>query len=219
MKQRPAVELALDLYRHPALLPTVRKAPLPTDMLNLIRVAASGEAETAEATPIADTNQSELRAAAAFFMQQILFQAGNDHYRILGLTKNAGPQEIKDHKRLLLKWLHPDLNRNKWESAYFQRVLAAAQKIEGGQASPILPVPTSSANTKRTNDISKRPLPLKTLARKKIDRRAAIKLSLKRVGYVAALSCIGLAVFSILIRSGYLNDDLPVFDRLQAWLR
>ena len=94
-----------------------------------IEIAAGSEEEIetpAEHTP---EETQEIREAAIFFLQNCLFQAGDDSYRVLGVRPDAAVGEIRLHKRWLLKWLHPDVNRNKWEAVYLQRVLTAWNEI------------------------------------------------------------------------------------------
>jgi hypothetical protein len=80
---------------------------------------------------IGSSKQSS-RTRAIFFLQQALLYPGADNYRVLGLSPGATLNDIKDHKRLLLKWLHPDRNSSSWEQLLFQRVATAATDLEQG---------------------------------------------------------------------------------------
>ncbi|PZQ18718.1 MAG: hypothetical protein DI564_05380 [Rhodanobacter denitrificans] len=97
-----ALAVALALLRAPGLRATVRARPLPDGLGDLLAVAASadGAAHSTEAR--------ELRAAARFFVEQILFADDSDAYRILGVPRDAEPALIRRHYRLLASWLHPD---------------------------------------------------------------------------------------------------------------
>ena len=130
MGNREATNIALDLFRSPAMAPAMRSAPLPKGMLTLIRIAAGSETETATLVFELGRSSNEVREAAAFFLQQVLFHRKSDDFRLLGLSPGASPEQIREHKRWLLKWLHPDRNHNKWESALFQRVVKAAENLE-----------------------------------------------------------------------------------------
>jgi len=142
MQTPNALDIALQLYRQPALARKVRRNGLPPRVLSVIKIAAGSEEELA--TPVDHTpgETREIREAAIFFLQNCLFQAGGDSHRVLGVEHGAPVEEIRQHKRWLLKWLHPDLNRNTWEAAYLQRVLAAWKDIAGDATTPeTLPAP------------------------------------------------------------------------------
>lgn len=126
-----AIEIALEVYRKPAQARTLHRHAVPPGMLNLIKIAGGTEDEikallddkTAESMPVKD--------AAVFYLQHLLMNAEGDDYRQLGLRRGASLQDVKDHKRSLLKWLHPDRNHSPWEQVLFGRVKAAADRIEG----------------------------------------------------------------------------------------
>jgi hypothetical protein len=131
MQTRNALDIALQLYRQPALAQKVRRDGLPPRVLSVIKIAAGSEEEIE--TPFEHTPEElqEIREAAIFFLQNCLFQSGGDSYRVLGVRPDAAVSEMLVHKRWLLKWLHPDVNRNKWEAVYLQRVLTAWEEIAG----------------------------------------------------------------------------------------
>jgi hypothetical protein len=129
MVEREALQVALDMFRSPALARKVQRQPLPKNVLQVIRIAA-GEAIDEKATEqIFGWTEAEVRSAAILFLQQILFDKSSSSYRVLGLTPDAELNALKDHKRALLKWLHPDRNSNRWESVLLQRVVKAADSI------------------------------------------------------------------------------------------
>jgi hypothetical protein len=219
MNTRGAVELALDLYRHPIKVTAARKSALPADILALIRIVAGSDDEMA-ALDLPDVKSpTEMREAAAFFMQQVMFQKDNDSHRILGLNSKSTAQQIKDHKRLLLKWLHPDRNQNKWERVYFQRVLHAAEKLEGNSTNALVPVelPTKS-KTNHNGEKTKPKLRMKPI-HAPLDLRSKLRIWMKRGLVFSFVFMMSVSVFSALNRMGYLSDDLPMLDQLQAWLR
>ena len=135
-----ALDIALKLYRQPALARKVRRNGLPPRMLSVIKIAAGSEEELVMHVDHTPEESREIREAAIFFLHNSLFQFGSDNYRVLGVEQGATVEQMREHKRWLLKWLHPDLNRNKWESNYLHRVLAAWQEIAGG-ASALEPRP------------------------------------------------------------------------------
>ena len=216
MNKRGAIELALDLYRHPIKVKAVRKAALPIDVLKLVRIVAGSDDEIAALNLTDLKSPTEMREAAVFFIQQIMFQPSNAPHRVLGLSENASPQEIKDHKRLLLKWLHPDRNQNKWERVYFQRVILAAASVEGVQTNAVVALePKPQRAPQQTN---KPKLQMKPIHRAQT-WQAKLRQRVRRLLIFTATFFIAITTFSIFRQLGYVSDDLPVFEQLQAWLR
>jgi hypothetical protein len=154
MSNAEAIELALKVYQRPARARSLRRQDFPAGILSLIKIAASTEDEVEPLIGDRAAPDLPVRDAAVFYLQQILMHAGNDDYRQLGLKRGASLQDLKDHKRLLLKWLHPDRNRNAWENVLFQRVAAAAKRLEAAmQQGAAMPVqftrPKSSRRRRR----------------------------------------------------------------------
>ena len=129
MQTRNALDIALQVYRQPALVRQVRSNSLPPRVLSVIKIAAGSDEDLQLPAVHVPEKTQEIRDAAIFFLQNCLFQSGGGSYRVLGVEPGASVDEIRLHKRWLLKWLHPDLNRNTWEAVYLQRVLAAWQDI------------------------------------------------------------------------------------------
>ena len=96
-------------------------APLPPGVSVLLRLAGGSEPDPHHA---ALAPAAELKAAALFFIEQVLFRHGGSHYRVLGLEPGAAPELIKEHHRLLMRVFHPDReNRtDDWESAFATRI-------------------------------------------------------------------------------------------------
>jgi DnaJ domain len=129
MVERDALTVALDMFRSPSLARKVQQQELPSGILRIIRIAAGEKFDDKIAEDAHGWSEADIRAAAVFFLQQILLAPHSDDYRILGLDRGATQADVRDHKRALLKWLHPDRNSNKWESAFFQHVVKAADSI------------------------------------------------------------------------------------------
>ncbi|WP_119271337.1 J domain-containing protein [Taklimakanibacter deserti] len=132
MSKRPAIEIALDLREMPSLAKTVRKRPLPPEVMPLLRVAAGSSQHTQEFAGKYRRSEAHIREACIFFLQQAMLFSGADNYRTLGLAPGAPAEQVREHRRWLLMWLHPDRNMDKWESALFDKVVAAANAINGG---------------------------------------------------------------------------------------
>lgn len=144
-----AIDAALNIYRRPNLVRTERRKALPDDILSLIRIASGGDVAPEFLTPERAKSEAEVRDASVFYIQQVLLSPKSDEFRQLGLTDQATLQQISEHKRYMLKWLHPDRNPNRWESALFQRVVNAAAKSENHS----LATTVSSNRNVRTNSL------------------------------------------------------------------
>ena len=53
-----------------------------------------------------------MRDAAAFYIEQILLAPESDSYRVLGGGPQTSSGDLRRNMALLLKWLHPDMERN-----------------------------------------------------------------------------------------------------------
>jgi hypothetical protein len=104
--------LALEFYRAPLRFRQLAdpKTPLPPGFDRLF-----GDLGTAlGASRIADTatelgvTELELAQAALFLVRHIMLAPGSDHYRILGLSRDASPQSVRRHYQILAGLLHPD---------------------------------------------------------------------------------------------------------------
>jgi hypothetical protein len=187
-----AIDAALNIYRRPNLVRTERRKALPENILSLIRIASGGDVAPEFLTTERAKSEAEAREASVFYIQQVLLSPKSDEFRQLGLTDQATSQQITEHKRYMLKWLHPDRNPNKWESALFQRVANAAEKLESNS----MAVAISSNQNRKTNSYSS--THLKTL--KKLRHKQA-RPSLQKVNVLRWLRksiAIGCALFVVL---------------------
>jgi hypothetical protein len=149
MERRLALDVALDMMQRPLLAKHAQRTPLPEDVLQLIRIAAGSEEDVAWASRTRARANDEIREAAVTFLQQVLFCPGADNFRLLGLGPSATAEELHEHRRWLLKWLHPDRNRNKWESQLFQRVSHAAKAVQESLAHGLSEAVTSRSEPRR----------------------------------------------------------------------
>ena len=187
-----AIDAALNIYRRPNLVRTERRKALPENILSLLRIASGGDVAPEFLTTERAKSEAEAREASVFYIQQVLLSPKSDEFRQLGLTDQATSQQITEHKRYMLKWLHPDRNPNKWESALFQRVANAAEKLENSNFA----VAISSNQNRKTNSYSSTHLkPLKKL------RHKQARPSLQKVNVLRWLRksiAIGCALFVVL---------------------
>lgn len=137
MRETDAIDMALRLTRQPGGQRKMAEATLPANMIELLKVAAEDADITARQSFSRGVAPSVLIDSARFALQKIILESGADHHRALGLARGASAIEVRDHKRLLLKWLHPDRNHNAWESTLFLRVQEAVEKLEAGAKEPV----------------------------------------------------------------------------------
>lgn len=106
------VEQALAVYRQPARHAELLRGngALPAGLAVLLRLAGGTEAQELDRGLAALAPESELRKAALFFVEEVLFRREASHYRVLGLNQDAAAEQIKEHHRLLMRLFHPDRN-------------------------------------------------------------------------------------------------------------
>jgi hypothetical protein len=125
-----ALSTAISLYRQPLKARELEKTELPRGISVVLRIAAEGQAQAGSAAEAMGTTVEELYQACLFYLQTIMLHPNAGDARLLGLSEPVDPHALRDHKRLILKWLHPDRNRNNWENKLFLRVHAAIVRLE-----------------------------------------------------------------------------------------
>jgi hypothetical protein len=188
-----AIDAAINLYRRPNLVRAERRKALPENTLSLIRIASGGDIAPEFLTTDRAKSVEEARDASVFYIQQVLLSPKSDEYRQLGLTDQATSQQITEHKRYMLKWLHPDRNPNKWESALFQRVVNAAAKLENHSVAAVI---TSNRKAKIDSLSSIRLKPNRKLSRNHTQTQTR-KTSVLR--WLRKRIVLGLALFIVLL--------------------
>lgn len=126
-----ALELALGLLHAPTMRTALRRRPLPLGIGEVLAIASESSDAMREASARTGHYGPELVEASRFYIQQVLLADGADAYRNLGATPEAGHAELRDHHRLLLRWLHPDRSREdaQWDSALSTRVNQAWNQL------------------------------------------------------------------------------------------
>lgn len=121
MSPRSLLETALAFYRQPARFPDLRDpaVPLRGNHEPLLRLA-NGMAVEIDIPVQAE----EMRAAARFYIEQVLLAPGADYYRMHGLTSAANDERVRENYRLLMRLLHPDRVNfdHDWQAAAALRV-------------------------------------------------------------------------------------------------
>lgn len=135
MTRRSAIDIAIDARTGKDTASLLAVGPLPDGVKSLLRIVADGEFRDSTTEHVYRRHgAAEIRAASATFLAAVLFRKTSDPYRVLGLPPEADADDVRENKRLLLKWLHPDRNPDPEAKAYLARVLAAAEAIENGKA-------------------------------------------------------------------------------------
>jgi hypothetical protein len=199
------IAVALDLARMPALAQSVEKPPLPTDILEIMRIAAGSPEICQSASQVTGQPPAVLIEAARFYLQQMLLRPDADSYRVLGLPPGASRELARHHMQCLLQWLHPDVNRD-WDSVYARRVLKAWREVSANIDSSRPPnarsdarkgqgswVPSNSGATLRMPWIEK---PQKKM---KIQPRHVLMSVVKRVSIGAAVVALLVAVVAVYV--------------------
>lgn len=127
------MRLATDLIHFPAQVRSLRSAPLPDDVLILLRIAAGDEHAIREGAKSAGRSQQVVREAAAFFVEQILLYPGANSYRVLGAKSDASYAELRRNMAILLRWLHPDRDRCGERTIFAARVTRAWDDVKTGE--------------------------------------------------------------------------------------
>ncbi len=125
-----ALKVALDLLRIPSQVRAARRSPLPKGTLLLLRLAANEAEAEREALALSGRSVETNRAAAIFFIEQILLSSDSDSYRIMGLDQTATNAELRRHMALLLRWLHPDLSNDAHKSFLARRVIRGWDQLK-----------------------------------------------------------------------------------------
>jgi hypothetical protein len=125
MRAAPALKIAIDLMHVPSRVRLMRSAPLPEGVLILLQIAAGDQEAIGRAAELTGRSHSVVRDAAAFFIEQILLGPDTDSYRRLAASPAATTSELRRNMALLLRWLHPDLDRQGERSLFARRVIGA----------------------------------------------------------------------------------------------
>jgi DnaJ-like protein len=130
MLDRMALKIAIDLMHVPSQVRLFRSEPLPDGVLMLLRIAAGDEEAETMAVDLTGRSPEIVRQATRFFIEQILFAPEADSYRALGANPQASPSELRRNVALLLRSLHPDVDRRGERSIFVGRVTTAWNNLK-----------------------------------------------------------------------------------------
>ncbi len=118
----PALEQAITFLSRADLIATARQQALPAGVTEILKISSGDNDALMAAQESSRLSQEDVRHAAQFYVQQILFAPDSDHYRVLGVDPDNAEARIKLHYRLLVRWLHPDKNSSDWEAVFSDRI-------------------------------------------------------------------------------------------------
>ncbi len=124
-----AVRVALQIYAEPPAARGAAQAPLPHGVLDALKLAAGSAKTQGACSRDFGVPPERLTAAAKFFIEQVMFTRGADHYRVLGVDPQASTARIRAHYRWLIRWLHPDREGAGWHAVLAGRVNEAYAEL------------------------------------------------------------------------------------------
>lgn len=99
-----------------------RRVPLPPGVTELLsaHAGALSDARIEDTAARLGSSPEECRDAVTFFIRQAMLEAGGDHYRTLGVPRNADAKLIRQHYHYLIRLFHPDRDTRSegWENLY-----------------------------------------------------------------------------------------------------
>jgi hypothetical protein len=104
-----ALDVALRMAKQPVIVREARRSQLPNGVSHVLELAIGDHKALKVAAQHKELTDQQLREAAEFFVEQVLFYHRANSYRIFGVEPNAPSQEIRHHMALIMRWLHPDI--------------------------------------------------------------------------------------------------------------
>ena len=130
MLETAALRVALNMLHMPATVRRVKNEPLPAGVGLLLQIVAGEDQARREAAVRTERPEEMVKAAASFFVEQILLAPDTGPYRTLGATLKATNSELRHNMALLLRWLHPDKAQSDDRRALVERVTLAWEKLK-----------------------------------------------------------------------------------------
>lgn len=125
MSAHDALGRVVELTQSPQRASVLKAQDLPHDIIIPIRIAGGCGETCWQAVQTTRLPPEAIRDASRAYLQLVLFAEDSDCFRVLGVQPGASTEQMRDHMRWLLRWLHPDRNEGEWESVYAERVISA----------------------------------------------------------------------------------------------
>jgi hypothetical protein len=202
-----ALEQALSFLSRTDLIAAARQQVLPVGITNLLKIC-SGDKETLLAAQESSRHsQEDVRHAAEFYVQQILFSPDSDHYRVLGVDPDDAEARIKLHYRLLVRWLHPDKNSSDWEVVFSERINRAWHALRTPERRRQYDEQIESEHASHKNVVHNREIKPAQWRDNKIDARFMSARTIKRLP-IAVFSLLGVGALLALLLFSQMQPDL-----------
>jgi hypothetical protein len=193
----------------------MRRQALPPGVLDVIKLAAGLPEPMAQAKRETSLPADQLRDAAVLYLHQVVLHADADPRRVLGVNDDAGLDELRENRRWLLMWLHPDRNSDRWESAIFNRVQQAWMELSQADEPTVSERPARGARPSRAKHRRPAPMPWVRIPLEPEKRRntAARLVKVALLSLLVILAGVPLAA-EVRLQSGQASE---LAKRLVAW--
>ena len=194
-----ALRNAIAVHRQPLLARRMEQTHLPDGLIDVLRVAAEGKERALSFSDELGASVSEVHDACLFYLQAVVFHQDASDARLLALTEPFNPEVFRDHKRLILKWLHPDRNHNNWENKLFNRVLSAAKRLERSMVQAELPQKVPDRSSAASGRLIRSLETNQSLQGKPLDTSSVPRGSVVKITFaiIFLTMCVGLLLIAI----------------------
>lgn len=212
-----AVLHAIDAFKNPSRYRARRDLVAPEGMLDVIKIAAGDDPTLARVSGEMDEPTDVVAEAARHYLLLHLLDPRAQGVKLLGLNPGCTAEMVKEHKRWILKWLHPDRNPSKWESSLFAKI--STLKLDDTGSRPVLDNKTStlrdsSRKSSKSHSRSRAGHPIRLRQPPKAGFGHQTLLNVRPFVKSAALTvCLLLSVF-ILLRSGFFDST-----KMLGWIK
>ncbi len=125
-----ALRAAIYLLHLPAGLRLAREQSLPDGVPLLLEVAAGEEAATAACAAKLERPGDLVRDAAGFYIEHVVMIPDADAFRTLGARRDATDAELRRNMAMLLRWAHPDVDRQGERTVFAGRITRAWEALK-----------------------------------------------------------------------------------------
>ena len=124
-----ALDAAVRLSRRQHRARAMRAAPVPKGVITLFQILSKSDEPTALAVHRLKRDPASIRSITARYIDEVLLTNDPDHYRVLGVPRDAPQEQVDAHLRAALAWLLPYVGTSRWEDECASAVVAAGRAI------------------------------------------------------------------------------------------